>query len=143
MSEQELPKLAFDPFKHLACARHAEPFRAEYPSGFVVFTMGLMKEAFANEEVQRLARSMDDGWEERLLAALADKPACEWTEPDVLKRLYRTARSDWSFGVCENCRLAKKGAPFETRWAGIQQKKSHVCFDCVVDFMVPANPNDR
>lgn len=135
-SERDLPDLQFDPFTHLVCARHAEPFRRGYPSGFVTFTMALMKLSFESEEVQRAARAGEDGWEARLMAVLKEKPACEWVEPDELKRLYRTARK-WPFGVCVNCRLAGKGCTYTTQVAGITKRHSHVCFDCVVDLMVP------
>jgi hypothetical protein len=136
------PNLIFDPFVHVTCSRHSEPFRAEYPRGFVVFTMTLLTDCFKSEEIQREARSLEEGWEDRFIALLKERPACERAEADALKRAYRTARDDWPFGVCENCGLAKKGAPYTIKHV-VEKRYSHICFDCVVDFMVPANPDDR
>lgn len=150
-SDPDLPKLQFEPFTHLVCPRHGEPFRREYPSGgFVTFTMLLMKAAFENEELQREAGAGEDGWEGRVMAALAERPACERASTDVLKRLYRTCREPgkpWPFGVCEVCRLAKAGSPYGVSLLpgrkGPTKEYSHLCFDCVVDRLTPISPDDR
>lgn len=138
----DVPTLTVDPFEHVWCPLHGEPFRADYPAGFPVATVQLLQAALELDDLIADAAESSPGSEaprvEAALPALERKRACCRVTPETLLDVYRGARDDWPLELCDLCGDEAHGAPYvrdvsaEQGVAGATETFAHVCFACVV-----------
>lgn len=135
------PRIELDPFEHVWCAVHGEPFRAQYPKGIGVGTMKMFETVTELDEVWERARELtgeDEPDASVIPQVLVEKRACCRVGADTLKRVYRQSGIGIN-GVCGFCNLFKLGTRYEIKAAGAAKKElPHVCFDCVVERFQPA-----
>lgn len=117
-------------FEHCFCSRHGEPFRAEYPKGYIVTSVQLFHDVLQLDATDADAKKESGGetyGPEDLKKILARKPACCRVSQRRLLELY----AESGIGVLARCRVCRRkavGAPYTTQQRGYD----HVCFDCVV-----------
>jgi hypothetical protein len=118
--------------ERVCCSRHGEPFRAQWPKGWGVFTVALFRslmgsDAFANE-IQREVSRVNE--------ALDHKPLCERATAEQLLDAY-TQSGVGTVARCENCHRERLGTPYSTSSPSGIRKAKHLCFDCVLHRMRP------
>jgi hypothetical protein len=130
MSEpnSDVPKDVIDlPFERVLCPVHGEPFRPQWPSGYLLFALKAFEQVIAQEDFA--AETGSD--KAQIGPALARKPLCCRLNAMALLELYRTVQEDtrlWRYRTCEVCRQNGLGSPFRT----LQRDFGHVCFGCIV-----------
>lgn len=118
--------------ERLLCARHGEPFRAQWPKGFPIFTVKAFQVVASKPEIAAAVEGDVRGIE-RLLD---EKPACCRLTSDEMLALY----GDAGIGVvatCQNCRRFALGTPYSRSMPGGVEKDDHICFECVLHWMRP------
>lgn len=147
---QERLEVALDQ-RHIACSRHGEPFRANWPEGWSIFALAVSSRALGSPALQtglqdpRFWRSIDMVWEDlpqrktpsQVRQMLETRPACEWVSPEQVLEAYRAS----GIGVvrlCQVCRLFRDGTPYSVTEHGQVRRIHHVCFRCVLDNRVGA-----
>lgn len=112
----------------VACPRHSEPFREEWPKGWTTFALTLLQAGLATETLMDEAEqnaAMIDGALERL-------PLCERVAPAVLMQAY----IDCGLGResrCKNCGNVAQGVVMRLLEPGNVEPSyvDHVCFECI------------
>lgn len=131
--------------RHIACSRHGEPFRANWPLGWESFATDISTRALGTPALQAglqatTWRAIDLIWEDlprrrhpdEVRDLLARRPACEWvTGPELLAAYI--ASGIGVVRLCQVCRLLRPGAPFGLREGQGIRVISHACFRCVID----------
>lgn len=113
-------------FERTVCARHGEPFRINWPAGFMVFGLTVF-EAFVK---QPAAQDID------IQAAIDARPLCELVNTFDLMHAYQ--RSDIGVqGECALCGVERAGTPYNTQLGGKVKTYAHLCFECVVYHLTP------
>lgn len=120
------------------CGQHGEPFRTEWPRGYLIFSTLIMKALLNRDDFLEEARKVtgtpagEDIPVKAIEKVLDVRPACCRVSKPMLVRLLEESRDDWPQKRCNNCRRKRPGAPYSTQ----TQKFEHMCFDCVVSAMV-------
>ncbi|KKN72199.1 hypothetical protein LCGC14_0413360 [marine sediment metagenome] len=137
----ELPP--FDPEKfdgiavtheRLLCARHGEPYRAQWPKGFAITVVALMDYIFKRDDVAAEARELagcgpGDKPEPKVVEQVLDRiPACCRVHTKQLREVYVKAKIG-TRARCEDCRRKR----FGTSYLSQEREFAHLCFDCVLD----------
>jgi hypothetical protein len=124
------PPIQLDPIGHILCARHGEPYRANWPMGIgAMLAMGL---EFIKEDIELAQEWEALGGVEYMGAALTKRPICERVSPEHLMMMYLDSKIG-VFGLCDHCRDIKCGTPYRLmNYWGRLVKKRHLCFDCVL-----------
>ena len=132
MTSAERPQVNLT-FERMLCARHGEPFRAQWPKGYPIFMVHAFQAVASKPEVAAAVEGDITGLE-RLLD---EKPACERLTRDELLALYGDAGIG-KVAECVNCKRAALGTPYSTSGpAGRVTAAQHICFECVLDWMRP------
>lgn len=115
-------------FERCLCTRHGEPFRSEWPSGFMVFSLkGLQK--LGIEAPDGLPANQVIGWIE---LQLSERPICCRLTREQLLPLYLESKK-WKRRICVNCKELREGSPCKTRGDdGKLVDLRHVCLWCVL-----------
>lgn len=135
----EQPKIELT-HKRAVCARHGEPFRERWPTGFPIMLIRLFENLFGTKAS---GPGIDLMWVEarKILSLPADadpgipgmhalfdaKPMCCRVPPGVLEKLYEECGVGVR-GRCVVCRRKRLGTVYRT----MQGKLDHLCFNCVV-----------
>lgn len=111
------------------CARHGEPFRAGWPTGYPAFALTLLQPLLATAaNLDELGRHLDQ------------QAACCRAPRSALLAAYL----DCGVGVlarCQHCRKREPGTPYSVSApGGGVQHIAHLCFHCVV-FQLVARAN--
>ena len=115
--------------ERMFCARHGEPFRAQYPKGFAT---GILP-AF-----QRYVETRYDGDIADMDAHLDEKPlCCRLSTPDLLQMYV-----DADIGRKKRCKICGRREVLGTAYQVMQPDRTiakipHVCFSCVLTRMEP------
>jgi len=119
----------------VACARHNEPFRDDWPNGYGVFATELATEVLNDEEFIEAV----DGEVEQIEAALDEKPLCERVSKTTLIYIY-TKTEIGSLDRCAMCREVRLGTPYTMRISPSDTRRvPHLCFTCIVYNLRGAN----
>lgn len=127
--------------KRVMCAVHGTPFQAEWPRGYAIFAIDLIRECFADmrivNEARRIkGRGADDKLEPKDIEPVLDiKPACCRVARAALIRIYEHT----GIGViarCSNCHRKRSGTPIVADNVMYQ----HLCFGCVAS--ASSSPQD-
>jgi len=136
MEKKGLPPDAIQmSFERIFCARHGEPLKPSWPSGYAIMMVGLFDEVFRKRDTlaEAVAATGDERPDPQIIEALLDvTPACCRVSSEILLRLYNEA----DFGVvakCRGCRRKRMGAHYRFS----HQAPGHICFECVVHNMEP------
>jgi hypothetical protein len=131
MTDEELddprPKIELT-MGRVCCPLHSEPFREEWPKGWMPFSLTLMQAALASETLADEAEQSED-W---VNGALDRVPLCERVEPAVLEQAY----VDCGLGKlsrCDNCSRTAQGVTMRLMMPGnmLPTLLDHVCFECI------------
>lgn len=131
--------------RHVACSRHGEPFRAEWPRGWPEFALAVSTRALGSPALQAGLESPAYWWMTELLwedlprrrtpeqirEVLAGRPACEWLSREQLFECYRESGIG-VIGLCQLCRIFRIGTPYHVREHGQARRIAHVCFHDLV-----------
>jgi len=115
------------PISSVVCRVHCEPFRANWPAGYLPFSVYAFK-ALSMDPTGGFIESIG-GDISLASAAFAERPICSRLTADQLVATYIEA----AFGVearCGVCHEHKAGAPFAQTGA---PNMRHVCFRCVAE----------
>jgi len=116
------------------CGVHSSPFQHEWPRGYAVYAIELIRESFADKrivaEAQRLAGLASDAKiDPKMIEPVLDiRPACCRLARPVLIKVYEKC----GVGViarCNVCKRKRKGTPI----AAENVTYSHCCFACISD----------
>ena len=122
-------------YTQVFCPRHGQPFREDWPKGYIVASLELLKEVMNSETFQKLT----DGQVSMINSLLRARPLCERVSAATLLRVYIVA------GIgrerrCELCRDRGLGTSFNMgRPNGQVVSYRHVCFNCVIYRLQPAH----
>jgi hypothetical protein len=129
--------------KRAACPKHGEPFRAQWPKGWAMFSVKIMSEVLMDPafpgEWGKLAGENDF---RKMEAALDRKPACERVSNEFLLQLYEECGVG-EMRTCSNCCRHALGTPYRTidprtKWP---REYAHICFQCLLHQMRVIPPN--
>lgn len=154
MSEEERPidPKTGEPFagivmthQRAVCPLYGEPFRADYPRGFLVFQVkafqavtavrGIWEEA---NEIAGVPRDADHDVR-RMEAVFDRKPICCRLPKPQLVALYKECLGAVNLAPrrrCSGCGEKRAGTPYRVMTPLGVQEIDHMCFDCVVYHMV-------
>jgi hypothetical protein len=131
-TEPEIPKpppltLAFE---QMLCARHGEPFRAQWPKGYSQIIIAAMETIQHDDSLAAEC----EGDLARLPAILAKRPICCRLPVEKMLEIYEHAQIG-SVCACDICRESKLGTPIRLSernfWGRVKIKTfRHVCFEC-------------
>jgi len=120
-------------FERTLCARHGEPFRAQWPKGFPIFVVKAFQAVASKPEIGEAV----EGDITRIEELLDERPMCDRLTRDELLTLYGDAAIG-RMDVCVNCRRMALGTPYSTSGPGGRVTAAdHICFECVLDWMRP------
>lgn len=120
--------------ERLLCARHSEPYRAQWPSGLAITMVTLMDYIFKRDDVAAEARELsgcgsDGKPEPKVIEKVLDRiPACCRVHRKQLREVYVKAKIG-AVKRCEGCRRKRLG----TSYISQEREFGHLCFDCVLD----------
>ena|SRR6185369_1771816 len=138
----EIPQIDLTMPQAAVCARHGEPFRKAWPKGFAQLVILTVETLQTDGELATEAA----GDIERVNALLVARPACERVPIGRLRQAYVDADIGVE-GRCVSCGRVRLGTEYQRTvrrsiaGVGIGTRvvtDSHVCFDCVLERMVPA-----
>lgn len=114
--------------RRVVCAVHGEPFREQWPKGYIPFLLFAIDAVMAQEGFVAYA-----GREVEKIDAMLDvKPLCCRLSPE--KRLQAFVQCELGkIGTCAFCRKVAKGTPYHFMSESGPQRASHVCFSCVAN----------
>lgn len=135
----------------VCCPAHGEHLRANWPEGFAVVSLTLLRAALENDE---LVRTTDPEWdgedghgrmdENRINEVLADRPLCYWVDRATIRRAFMESGVG-RLGKCRACRRRDLGGAYSISTpTGIDE--SWLCFSCMLDAgdrLHGAHPNGR
>jgi len=128
--------------ERIACPRHGEPFRANWPKGWAMFSLPLVQEILESEEVHEEIAKLeghegdpDHKLNPRTVEQVLDiRPACCRVSPERLLKAYHESNVG-TIKRCKVCGKKRSGTSYKTSLAEL----SHVCFECVIHQMAPLN----
>lgn len=131
--DEPQPAIALS-ISRVCCPLHGEPFREEWPKGWMPFSLMLLRAALATPTL------IDEAEQDVNLinGALDRTPLCERVEPEVLMEAY----TDCGLGRmarCDNCGVPRQGVVMLLTQPGnvVPTRLDHVCFDCIVTRLRP------
>lgn len=100
----------------VACPCHGEHLRADWPRGFMVFSVTIIKAALESEALHEAASAIDqrNTGEPRILAinsVLAKRPACYFVERAVVQDALMEC-GILRIGLCETCGQSNLSGPY-------------------------------
>lgn len=118
----------------VACPGHGEHLRANWPSGFAVFSLTILHALLANEDFMR-----ECGWREgrsadvaKINGVLAKRPACYFVgRAEIRKALMECGIG--RIGLCLVCGRSGLGGRYSVLELGAKVEREHVCFECALD----------
>lgn len=119
----------------VACPAHGEHLRANWPSGFAVFSMTIVQalfetsDAFLRELGWRPGHLGDLG---KVNTVLARRPACYFVGRELLRQALMDSGIG-RLGLCLLCGRSGMGGPYTVNNMGHHQELDHVCFECALD----------
>lgn len=123
----------------VACPAHGEHLRANWPSGFAMFSMTILKAAFtdgANDfAFLRAAGWRDDGPTpsvDAMNAVLARRPLCYFVPREIVQKAL-LEMGTLSIGLCQNCGRSNIGGPYTIDNMGREHVFEHFCVNCALD----------
>jgi hypothetical protein len=116
-------------FHRCFCAVHGEPFREQWPKGYVSFVLPAMQAVLEQEGFRAYA----GGDVEKINELLDQRPVCCRLSPDRLCQAYVESGVGVQ-GKCVCCGNRGPGTPYSmaTFPGGPAERHKHVCFLCVV-----------
>jgi hypothetical protein len=111
----------------IVCPRHGEAFRAQWPIGFMPFSVAVFEalvsdEVFANDVGESTAA---------IEGALDQRPICERINKTALLRAYVDSGIG-AEGHCDNCQTDALGTPYSFSNPSGKVEVGHLCFQCLV-----------
>lgn len=89
MSAEDVPQINLD-FSTAFCARHLEPFRAEWPKGAALAMVGLVSAALSDPRIHAMAVTLPDGKKDasQLDALISEHtPLCCFIAEDLIAEI--------------------------------------------------------
>lgn len=120
-------------FERVFCARHGEPFMAQWPKGFPIAMVKLFQLITAIEDFwnQKVEGESDKAYVERVLDV---QPACCRVTDEEMLKLYYDSRIG-KRKKCKNCGNKATGTEYQLSFGMETRTHSHICFNCVIYWM--------
>lgn len=114
---------------HVTCPLHSEPFREDWPLGWLPFSVELLR-IVTGESLFMDECASEPGW---INGALDRLPLCERVSDVDLLEAYQECGIG-KVSVCENCDSSRRGVTMRLMQPGneVPSRLDHVCFECVV-----------
>lgn len=118
----------------VACPGHGEHLRAQWPSGFLMYSMTIINQMFKNEELIRECGGNADNKADvnKINEVLAVRPACYFVDRDTIRQALMESAIG-AIGICQICSRSSIGGPYTLNDMGIHKELPHVCFECALD----------
>lgn len=128
------PKIALT-IERVCCPLHGEPFREEWPRGYMPFALTLLQAVLARPAFVDECEGHAD-WVD---GALDATPLCERVTRDELLAAF-TGCGIGKGAVCDNCGVTREGVAMLLSEPGnaVPSHRDHVCFVCIVDQLRPS-----
>jgi hypothetical protein len=115
-------------FDRIVCARHGEPFRADWPTGFPTFSLALFEELTKDQQFADVVGKHTNLIHE----ALDHQPMCERLPKLTLYGAYLKSGLGTE-DLCEGCGKRGLGTEYRTKTGpSTTHTYRHLCFNCVV-----------
>lgn len=116
----------------VACARHLEPFRDSWPTGFEKFSLTLLDTVINN---QRFMSTIEG----ELLPVLSERPLCERVHVSDLHLAYLSSAICHD-SPCSLCSTVGPGTTYRSaRPGGGVTEYAHLCLNCMLTRIRPLN----
>lgn len=129
--------------QHIACYRHMEPFRSQWPKGWPMFFTKVWTALLQNPEFRDQCRDTIEHCKQLLETK---NPMCCWLPPDQLLSIYQEVNAYyvkvdrkplWEDGQCVRCGNVRAGSPYQAPKLrtpkGIKKTTpdhKHICLQC-------------
>lgn len=116
--------------EHLTCLRHGEPYRKDWPKGYMILSLMLFEAVIALNSLQDEIREVTGSEKADLKSItplLKKRPACCRVPAATMFEIYLKSK----IGVlakCLNCRRKRLGTEYRTK----ARVYDHICFECVL-----------